>query len=70
VTVLRPNSRKMQKAVDNELILLMVGEANAIDPAQLRAVVMETTGTISVLHGDPGGPAVDPLRITGRSPRL
>jgi uncharacterized membrane protein YcaP (DUF421 family) len=47
-----------------------IREANAIDPAQLRAVVMETTGTISVLHGDPGGPAVDPLRITGRSPRL
>jgi uncharacterized membrane protein YcaP (DUF421 family) len=82
----------MQKVVDNEPLLLMVGprmiaenmsktrvseddlwakirEANVIDPAQLRAVVMETTGTISVLHG-PGGPAIDLLRITGHSPQL
>jgi uncharacterized membrane protein YcaP (DUF421 family) len=66
VAVLRRNFRKMQKVVDNEPILLMVGsrmitenmskarvteddlwakirEANVIDLAQLRAVVMETT---------------------------
>src|SRR5918999_780363 len=87
VAVLRRNSRKMQKVVDNEPILLMVGstmiaenmskarvteddlwakirEANVIDLAQLRAVVMETTGTISVLYGDPGGPAIDPRILT------
>jgi uncharacterized membrane protein YcaP (DUF421 family) len=27
-------------------------EANALDPSQVRAVVLETTGDVSVLHGD------------------
>lgn len=88
VAALRRRSGKMQKAVDNEPILLMVGshiitenmskarvteddlwskirEANVIDLARLRAVVMETTGTISVLHGDPGGPPLDPRVLAG-----
>lgn len=30
-------------------------EANVLDPAQVRAVVLETTGDISVLHGEAGG---------------
>lgn len=28
-------------------------EANVLDPSQVRAVVMETTGDVSVLHGPP-----------------
>lgn len=33
-------------------------EANALDLAQVRAVVLETTGDISVLHGDSLNPAL------------
>ncbi len=32
-------------------------EANAYDLTQVRAVVMESTGDVSVLHGPPDGPA-------------
>lgn len=35
-------------------------EANVIHPSQVRAVVMETTGDVSVLHAGPGAPALDP----------
>lgn len=34
-------------------------EANVLDPAEIRAVVMESTGDVSVLHGEPGGTALD-----------
>lgn len=40
-------------------------EANVLDLTQIRAVVMETTGDVSVLHGDPGGPALDPAVMEG-----
>ncbi len=39
-----------------------VREANVLDPSTIAAVVMETTGTISVLHGD--GP-LDPDVLCG-----
>ena len=32
-------------------------EANAFDLSQVRAVIMESTGDVSVLHGPPDGPA-------------
>lgn len=35
-------------------------EANAYDLASVRAVVMETTGDVSVLHGPPDGPDISP----------
>lgn len=35
-------------------------EANVLDPRHIRAVVMETTGDVVVLHGDPHGPDLDP----------
>lgn len=35
-------------------------EANVTDPAQVHAVVLETTGDISVLHGDPLSSHLDP----------
>lgn len=34
-------------------------EANVIHPGQIRAVVMESTGDIAVLHADPDGPDLD-----------
>ena len=40
-------------------------EANVLRPDQIRAVVMESTGDVSVLHGDPDGPALDPELLTG-----
>lgn len=33
--------------------------ANVIHPEQVRAVVMESTGDLSVLHADPDGPDLD-----------
>ena len=38
-------------------------EANVLDPAEVRAVVLETTGDISVLHGDPNGTALHPCLL-------
>ena len=40
-------------------------EANVLDPAEVRAVVLETTGDISVLHGEPGGRALHPCLLRG-----
>ena len=34
--------------------------ANVLEPGRVRAVVLETTGDVSVLHGAPDGPALDP----------
>lgn len=34
-------------------------EANVIDPGEIHAVVMESTGDVSVLHGPPDGPRLD-----------
>ena len=35
-------------------------EANVLDYDEIRAVVCEATGDVSVLHGDPDGPSLDP----------
>ena len=40
-------------------------EANVLDVSHIRAVVMETTGDISVLHGDPDGTPLQPRILTG-----
>ena len=40
-------------------------EANVLDVSQVRAVVMETTGDISVLHGEPDGTPLQPRLLTG-----
>lgn len=42
-------------------VIAKLREANAIDLAKVRAVVLETTGDVSVLHGD----AVDDTLIDG-----
>lgn len=43
-------------------VVAKLREANALDPSSVHAVVLETTGDISVLHGD--GP-LDPLLLDG-----
>ena len=40
-------------------------EANVLDPGEVRAVVMETTGDVTVLHGDPDGTALHPVLLDG-----
>lgn len=40
-------------------------EANVLTIAEVRAVVFETTGDISVLHGEPEGPALEAALLTG-----
>ena len=40
-------------------------EANVLAVDQIRAVVFETTGDISVLHGDPDGPVLEACLLTG-----
>lgn len=40
-------------------------EANVLTPDQIRAVVMESTGDVSVLHGDADGPELDPSLLEG-----
>ena len=40
-------------------------EANVIHLSQVRAVVLESTGDLSVLHADPDGPDLDPDLFSG-----
>lgn len=40
-------------------------EANVITVAEVRAVILESTGDISVLHGDPDGPRLEAALLTG-----
>lgn len=40
-------------------------EANVLHLEEVHAVVMESTGDVSVLHGDPEGPAPDPELLKG-----
>lgn len=39
--------------------------ANAYDLARVKAVIVEPTGDVSVLHGKPDGPAIDPALLEG-----
>jgi uncharacterized membrane protein YcaP (DUF421 family) len=40
-------------------------EANVLRTEEIRAVVMETTGDVSVLHGDADGPELEPGLLEG-----
>lgn len=62
-TMLRENMRKGRVTEDD--LWAKLREANVLDVRQVRAVVMETTGDVSVLHGDPGGTALQPQILTG-----
>lgn len=50
--------------VTEEDLIAKLREANALDPAEVRAVILETTGDISVLHGARVDPAL--FKGTGR----
>ena len=61
--VLHDNMQREQMTMDD--LRAKLREANVIHPGQIRAVVMETTGDVSVLHADPDGPALDPDLLRG-----
>ena len=88
VAVLRVRSSHVNRVVDNEPLLLMVGreilsenlvrarltegdlwaklrEANVLDLGQIEAVVMESTGDVSVLHRGEGEARLDPELLKG-----
>jgi uncharacterized membrane protein YcaP (DUF421 family) len=56
--VLHDNLREAQ--VTEADLRAKLREANVIDRRQVRAVVQETTGDVSVLHADPDAPDLDP----------
>lgn len=58
--VLHENLRKARVTEDD--LYAKLRAANVLHPDQVRAVVMETTGDISVLHADSDEPALD-LRL-------
>ena len=61
--MLTDNLRKTRVTEDD--VWAKLREANVLNPDQVRAVVLETTGDISVLHGDPGGTALHPCILRG-----
>ena len=60
--ILRDNMRKAHMTEAD--LWAKLREANVMDPSQVRAVVMETTGDVSVLHGSADGPALHPKLLT------
>lgn len=61
--LLRDNLRSGQVTEDD--VRAKLREANVLTLAQVRAVVLESTGDISVLHGEPDGPAVEAYLLDG-----
>lgn len=61
--VLHDNLRRARVSEDD--LRAKLREANVLDPREVRAVVFEATGDISVLHGDPEGPPLDPWLLDG-----
>ena len=61
--MLRDNMR--ESGVTEDDLWAKLREANVLDVSQVRAVVMETTGDISVLHGEAGGTPLQGRVLTG-----
>ncbi|MGI9173790.1 MAG: DUF421 domain-containing protein [Rhodothermales bacterium] len=61
--VLEENLKKARVTKDD--LRAKLREANVLDLSQVRAVVLETTGDISVLHGEADGPALNPDLLRG-----
>ena len=61
--VLHENLRRARVTVDD--LRAKLRESNVIHPRQIRAVVMESTGDISVLHAPPDGPELDLALLSG-----
>lgn len=51
--------------VTREDLIAKLREANALTLSQVRAVVLETTGDVSVLHGGDDAPDLDPILLEG-----
>ena len=68
--MLRDNLRRA-RVTEND-VWAKLRESNVLDPSEVRAVVLESTGDISVLHGDPDGRDLHPclLRGVGDSDRV
>ena len=61
--MLRDNLRRTRVTEDD--VWAKLREANVLDPSEVRAVVLEGTGDISVLHGDPDGRDLHPCLLRG-----
>jgi uncharacterized membrane protein YcaP (DUF421 family) len=61
--VLEDNMRRAN--VTDEDLYAKLREANVTRMEQVRAVVLETTGDVSVLHADPDAPPLDDILLTG-----
>lgn len=61
--MLRENMAKAQ--VSEQDVLGKLREANVLNFEQVRAVVFETTGDVTVLHGPAEGPALNPALLEG-----
>ena len=63
--MLRDNLRRA-RVTEND-VWAKLRESNVLDPCEVRAVVLEATGDISVLHGDPDGRDLHPCLLRGVS---
>ncbi len=61
--VLHDNLRRGRMTEDE--LRAKLREANVLRFDQVRAVVLESTGDVAVLHGDADGPALDPQLLDG-----
>ncbi len=61
--MIRENLRRA-KVTEND-VWAKLREANVLTIAEVRAVVLEATGDISVLHGPPDGEALEACLLTG-----
>jgi uncharacterized membrane protein YcaP (DUF421 family) len=61
--ILRDNLRSAGLTRDD--LRSKLREANVLRMEEIRAVVMESTGDVSVLHGDPDGPELEPGLLEG-----
>lgn len=61
--VLHENLRRGQVTEDD--LRGKLREANVLRVSEVRAVILETTGDISVMHGDPDGPPLEDYLMQG-----
>ncbi len=64
--ILRENMKSTRVTEDD--LWAKLREANVIHPGQIRAVILETTGDISVLHAKADGPDLHPCLLRGVRP--
>ena len=67
-TIYYENLKKVRVTEDD--LYGKLREANVLNLNQVRAVVFEPTGDVSVLHGDENGPELDDIILSGVKERL